>query len=98
MCPNDNCAKYGQETALMGGCECGTALVPYAPPEPTDDQLESLMVAMGFPAVVWLRGRHPNWREAALNFHKLVVRGLNGDEEAMQQVARLKAMLGSPTR
>jgi hypothetical protein len=29
MCPNDACEKHGQPTGLMGGCDCGTALVPY---------------------------------------------------------------------
>lgn len=42
MCPNADCEKFQQPTGMMGGCECGTALVEYYIP-PTDDQLESFI-------------------------------------------------------
>lgn len=29
MCPSESCERYGVETGLMGGCECGTALVAF---------------------------------------------------------------------
>jgi hypothetical protein len=37
MCPNEHCPKFGEATGLMGGCDCGTALVPYR----TADQIIS---------------------------------------------------------
>lgn len=29
MCPNPACPKHGEPTGIMGGCDCGTALVPF---------------------------------------------------------------------
>lgn len=33
MCPNEACERYGEVVSVMGGCDCGTALVPYLTPE-----------------------------------------------------------------
>jgi hypothetical protein len=94
MCPNRECERYGVETGLMGGCECGTALVPYAPPEPTNEQLENLMLVMGLPVVSGMADRNPAWREGMLNFHRLVGRCAQGDDEACERVAFYKAAFG----
>lgn len=45
MCPNQDCAKYQEPTGIMGGCECGTALVDYYI-APNDDQLWSFTRVM----------------------------------------------------
>lgn len=82
MCSNIDCERYGDPTGLLGGCECGSPLVPYAAPEPTDDQLQNVMSALGFHALASMRDRFPRWREAALNLHKLVQRVADGDPEA----------------
>jgi hypothetical protein len=42
MCPNEACLNYQQPTGMMGGCECGAALVEYYIP-PADDQLENFI-------------------------------------------------------
>lgn len=43
MCPNQACEKHGEPTGLMGGCDCGTALVPYRSfEEQVDDALWEL--------------------------------------------------------
>lgn len=38
MCPNEACEKYGQPTGIMGGCDCGTALVPFKTQQEIDDE------------------------------------------------------------
>ena len=46
MCPNAECAKHRQPTGLMGGCDCGTALVPFkTEDEETREALWDLMPA-----------------------------------------------------
>lgn len=43
MCPNEACDHHGQPTGLLGGCDCGTGLVPYRDlTEPTNEQLARL--------------------------------------------------------
>lgn len=42
MCPNEACEHHGKPTALRGGCDCGTALVPFST-EPTNEQLARLV-------------------------------------------------------
>jgi hypothetical protein len=87
MCPNETCEKHGQPTGLLGGCDCGTPLVPYKA-EPTDEQLERVMIAMGVPAgVAMTMTRSPTLREGALRFHALVQRALDGDREAVAQLS-----------
>jgi len=48
MCPNVECEHSGKPTRFLGGCHCGTALVPFAI-RPTDEQLEKTMTTMGVP-------------------------------------------------
>lgn len=92
MCPNEACPKYRDETRLMGGCgECGTQLVPWTAPEPTNEQLENLMLVMGLPVVPGMADRNPAWRQGMLNFHRLVGRAAQGDEAAGERVAFLRA-------
>lgn len=43
MCPNEECQHYRKPTRLLGGCDCGTALVPVEPTEPTNMQLGRLV-------------------------------------------------------
>lgn len=45
MCPNASCEHFQQATGILGGCECGTALVPFYMP-PTDDQLEKFIAVL----------------------------------------------------
>lgn len=40
MCPNESCDRYGVETGLMGGCECGTALVTF---KTVDEQINDTL-------------------------------------------------------
>ena len=43
MCPNEACEHYGRETHFLGGCHCGTALVPFRTREQqVDDALWEL--------------------------------------------------------
>lgn len=54
MCPNRACGHYGLPTRLLGGCDCGCALVPFRnPTEPSNEQLARLVWAfsMGTPEV-----------------------------------------------
>jgi hypothetical protein len=40
ICPNEACGNYRKRTRLLGGCGCGTPLVPWVDPvEPTNEQL-----------------------------------------------------------
>lgn len=44
MCPNEMCGHYRVATRLLGGCECGVALVPFLTEhEPTNEQLGRLV-------------------------------------------------------
>lgn len=44
MCPNVECEKHRQPTRLMGGCDCGTKLVPFkTEDEETREALWDLM-------------------------------------------------------
>lgn len=45
MCPNAACEQFQHPTGLIGGCDCGTALVNYYVP-PTDEQLENFARAI----------------------------------------------------
>lgn len=45
MCPNDACEHFQEPTGVLGGCECGTALVPFYVP-PTDTQLENFIYVL----------------------------------------------------
>lgn len=86
MCPNEACANYGDATRLMGGCaECGTALVPMKPTEPTNEQLENMMIAFGLPVIPGMADRNPEFRQGMLNFHRLIQRGLDGDVGAQER-------------
>jgi hypothetical protein len=39
MCPHETCEHYRVPTVLLGGCDCGTALVAYRDAsEPTNEQ------------------------------------------------------------
>jgi hypothetical protein len=42
MCPNEACERYREPTGLLGGCDCGAALVSYSD-EPTNMQLGRLV-------------------------------------------------------
>lgn len=88
MCPNEACAKYREETRVLGGCECGTALVPWAPPEPTNEQLENLCMVLGVPVWPGWFDRNEQMRQGALNLHRLVQRSALGDAEANAALAR----------
>jgi hypothetical protein len=95
MCPNADCEKHGQPTGIMGGCDCGTALVPYKS-EPTDEQLERTMVAMGIPAnTAVMMTLTPGLREGALDFHALVQRAMNGDRAANERLTAIRRYFGS---
>lgn len=40
MCPNPECVKHREPTGLMGGCDCGTALVPF---KSEDDEIRDAL-------------------------------------------------------
>jgi hypothetical protein len=64
-------------------------------PEPTMEQLENTMVAMGLPVLP--EGlRPPFYRESLLNLHALVVRTVNGDEKAARSLDAFVAAFGTP--
>lgn len=92
MCPNEGCEHYGKPTRLMGGCGCGTGLVPFGLPEPTNEQLESLCFVLGVPVWPGWFDRNPVMRQGALNLHRLVQRGAMGDPEANAALRRFQAM------
>lgn len=47
MCPNASCEHYGKPTGLLGGCDCGEALVPFVSgEEPSDEILGNLASAL----------------------------------------------------
>jgi hypothetical protein len=48
MCPNETCERFNQPTGLMGGCDCGTALVPY---KSLDDQVRDALWDVTPPAM-----------------------------------------------
>lgn len=90
MCPDETCERYGVETGLMGGCECGTALVAFKS-EPTDEQLERTMVAMGIPATTAvMMTMVPSLRQGAVQFHALVQQAMNGDPVANARLAAIR--------
>lgn len=40
MCPNPECPEYSKRRTVLGGCECGTALIPWRDPDvPTVEQI-----------------------------------------------------------
>lgn len=92
MCPNETCEHYREPTGLMGGCSCGVALVPYTPPEPTNEQLENFCAVMGLPVWPGWFDRNPTMRQGALNLHRLVQRSFDGDPEAVAALERFKAL------
>jgi hypothetical protein len=53
MCPNKACEKHGEPTGLMGGCDCGTALVPYRTRE---QQVDDALWALASPVMRRLVG------------------------------------------
>lgn len=62
-------------------------------PEPTDEQLENFMLAMGFPLLI--EGlRPPYYRESMLNLHRLAQKALYGDTQAATTLAALKERFG----
>lgn len=65
--------------------------------EPTLEQLENVARLMGLPVLP--PGLQPaHYRESLLNLHKLVVRMLNGDEQAERVLEALQAAFGDATR
>lgn len=72
----------------MGGCVCGTALVPYTAPEPTNEQLENLCAVMGIPVWPGWFDRNKQMRQGALNLHRMVAKAATGDREANEALAR----------
>lgn len=58
MCPNEACPRYGQETRLLGGCDCGTLLVRYRT-EPTNEQLARLVSMFSMSTVAEEEGIGP---------------------------------------
>lgn len=91
MCPSPDCAKGGEPTGLMGGCDCGTPLVPYDA-TPTDEQLQNVMVVFGIPVQMALTMTlTPALRSGAIYFHSLVQRALDGDDEAYERIDFLVA-------
>jgi hypothetical protein len=67
---------------------------PVTVPElPTLEQLENTAVAMGFRSILMVR-HLPHYEESLRNLHALVVRTLNGDDEAASRLAMLKAAFG----
>jgi len=68
-------------------------LIETAPPEPTDEQLESLTLTLGLPTLP-TGLRPPYWREAMLNLHRLVQRSADGDEAAGATLQYLRIVLG----
>jgi hypothetical protein len=67
MCPNKECEHFGKPTGLMGGCDCGHALVPY---KSLDEQVSDMLWEMSRPMLVSLYGearvRQAESRRAAL--------------------------------
>src|SRR3954464_16020661 len=58
------------------------------PDEPTDEQLANTAMVLGFPIMATpMFQKMPHWRESMLNLHALMVRALNGDQEAEQRLA-----------
>lgn len=53
MCPNDRCEKFNQPTGLMGGCDCGTALVPY---QTMDEMVDDALWKLASPTMKRLVG------------------------------------------
>lgn len=39
MCPNERCEHYRKPTGLLGGCDCGEALVPFVSGEEPSDEI-----------------------------------------------------------
>lgn len=62
--------------------------------EPTDEQLESLTLALGLPTLPPSL-RPPHWRESMLNLHALVQQVASGDEQAALTLSHLRAMFSS---
>ena len=48
MCPNEACGRFNQPTGLMGGCDCGAALVPY---KSLDDQVNEALWNLMSPGI-----------------------------------------------
>lgn len=89
MCPNQECAKYREETTLLGGCdECGSGLVTWAPPEPTNEHLENFCMVIGVPVWPGWFDRNEQMRQGALNLHRLFQKAATGDAEASAALAR----------
>lgn len=66
-------------------------------PEPTDEQLERLTLTLGLPTLPPnLRPKY--WREAMLNLHGLVQRGIKGDDVANQQLELILATFRRPRK
>jgi hypothetical protein len=66
MCPNTACEHHGQPTRLLGGCDCGTPLVPWVDPsEPTNEQLARLAFAFSISRSAQAAGVTPIDVEAA---------------------------------
>jgi hypothetical protein len=53
MCPNHECERHGEPTGLMGGCDCGTALVPY---RTRDEQVDDALWELASPMMKRLVG------------------------------------------
>lgn len=53
MCPNEVCDRYGVETGLMGGCDCGVQLVPY---RSRDQQIDDALWDLTAPTMKRLVG------------------------------------------
>lgn len=94
MCPNEACERYREPTGLMGGCECGTALVAWKPAEPTNQQLENLCAAFGIPVWPGWFDRNETMRQGALNLHRLVGKAATGDREANEALGRFLRLFG----
>lgn len=62
---------------------------------PTLEQCENVALALGFP-ILPEEMRPPYYLDSMRNLHSLVVRTLNGDEQAERSLATLKAAFGRP--
>lgn len=53
MCPNRDCSRHDEPTGLMGGCDCGTPLVPY---KTLDQQVDDAIWDIASPGMKRLVG------------------------------------------
>jgi len=78
-----------REAARLRGYDDEAAHTTEELPIPTDEQLERVAIALGFPILIG-KLRPPHYREALLNLHGLVQKTADGDAGAAQTLAFLR--------